>query len=174
MFNLNRLRPMAVAIGIICLISAGCNAPETGAGAGSPDKSTAASGHSHTAPHGGHLIDLGRSHKYHAEIHDNHDTDEITVYVLDQDLKPLSIDQPSVSLVVTAAGQTETFELAANEGTTSEFSSKDKALIGYIDSEDLEGKLRVTIDGNLVTGTFGHFHDHGHVHGDDGHDQAND
>lgn len=124
----------------------------------------------HTAPHGGHLIELGYSHEYHAELVDNHETESVTIYIMDGDMKPLSIDQASVSLVLTAGDNTQTFELPESQlDGSSEFTSNDEKLMEMIDTEGVTGKLRVTIKDKPYSGTFEHTeHDHddhdGHKH----------
>ena len=126
--------------------------------------------HDHTAPHGGHLVELGRNHEYHAELVDDHDAGSLTVYILDGDMKPLAIEQESITLVLTANDQTQTFTLngADAEGTPA-FRANDAELMKMLDAEGASGKLRVTVDGKPFSGTFshgahdgheGHSHDH--------------
>ncbi len=151
----------------ILVLALGCNNPSSEKPSSDTSNVMAkdeTSSHGHVAgPHGGHVFDLGRAHKYHAEIHDNHDTDVLTVYIMDEAMKPQETGLASVSLVLTAGGNTETFELKANEGSSAEFSTSEKKIFEFIDSEDLDGKLRITIDGSPLTGSFKHFgHDHEH------------
>lgn len=114
----------------------------------------------HAAPHGGHLIDLGRNHEYHAELVDDHESEAITIYIMDGDLKPLAIKQSSVSLVLTAGDNTQTFELpGTNPESSSEFTSSDEKLMGMIDTRGVTGKLRVTINDKPFSGSFEH-HEH--------------
>ena len=123
-------------------------------------------GHDHTPPHGGHLIELGRNHEYHAELVDDHETESVTVYILDGDMKSLTIDQKSVSLIMTVADETKTFELAGSQPTASDqFKLSDPELMKMLEAEGATGKLRVTIKDKPYTGVFEH-HDHSH----DGHD----
>ncbi len=116
----------------------------------------------HAAPHGGHLIELGHNHEYHAELLDDHKTETITIYLLDADMQPLSIDAAAVSLVLSAGEKTETFELLASQpGGSAEFKSSDAKMLAMIEGEKVSGKLRVTIDAKPYTGSFEHL-EHGH------------
>ncbi len=123
----------------------------------------------HAAKHGGHLIELGRNHEYHAELVDDHTTESITVYMMDGDMESLTVNQASISLVLTAGDKTETFELMASQpGGSSQFASSDAKMMEMIEGEEVKGKLRVTIDGKPFSGAFDH-HDHGHEEGSDAH-----
>jgi len=118
--------------------------------------------HDHTPPHGGHLIELGRNHEYHAELVDDHKTESITIYMMDADMKPMSVNQSSVSLVLTSGDNTQTFDvLGSQPGGSAEFKSSDPKLMEILEAEDVKGKLRVTIDGKPFSGVFDH-HGHGH------------
>ena len=123
------------------------------------------SAHDHSPRHGGHLIEVGRNHEFHAEIVDDHKTESVTVYMMDSHMEPLTVNQASISLVLTAGDNTQTFELTASQpGGSDEFSSNDAKLMEMFEGEDVKGKLRVTIDGKPYTGSFDH---HGHSHGED-------
>ena len=123
----------------------------------------------HAAPHGGHLIELGRNHEYHAELVDDQKTETITVYLMDSQLKPFKLKASSISLMLTTGNQTETFELQANRnGGSSEFSSADGKMMEMIGREHATGKLRVMIDGKPYNGTFDH-HEHDHQEESDSH-----
>ncbi len=127
----------------------------------------------HTAPHGGHLIDLGHDGQYHAEMLDDYKTESIIIYMMDADMKPLSIDAPVISLVLSAGENTETFELLASQpGGSAEFKSSDPKMMAMIDGEKVSGKLRVTIDAKPYTGSFEHL-EHGHE-GDAGSHEGHD
>ncbi len=119
--------------------------------------------HGQTGKHGGQLIELGRNHEYHAELVDDHATESIIIYMMDGHMEPLTVNQPTVSLVLTAGDNTKTFELTGNQPSgSSEFSSNDSGLMEMIDAEETKGKLRVTIDGKPFSGTIDkHSHDHG-------------
>lgn len=123
----------------------------------------------HTAKHGGHLIELGRNHEYHAELVDDHKTESITVYMMDGDMKPLTVNASSITLVLTAGEKTETFELMASQpGGAAQFASNDAKMMEIIEGEDVKGKLRVAIDGKPFSGAFDHL-GHGHEEGVDAH-----
>ena len=115
----------------------------------------------HAAPHGGHLIELGHAHEFHAELLDDHKTATITIYLLDADLKPLSNNAATVSVVLSAGENTETFDLLASQpGSSAEFKSSDAKMMAMIDGEKISGKLRVTLDAKPYTGSFEHL-EHG-------------
>ena len=125
--------------------------------------------HDHTPKHGGHLIEIGRNHEYHAELVDDHKTESITVYMMDSHMESLTVNQASISLVLTADAKTETFELLGSQpGGSSQFASSDAKMMEMIEGEEVKGKLRVTIDGKPFSGTFDH-HGHGHEEGGDAH-----
>lgn len=133
----------------------------------SEDDGHAGHSHDHSPKHGGHLIEIGRNHEYHAEIVDDHKTESVTVFMMDGHMEPLSVDQSSISLVLTAGETTQTFELMASQpGGSDEFASNDAKLMEMMEGEEVKGKLRVTIDGKPFTGTFDH---HGHSHEGDDH-----
>ena len=118
--------------------------------------------HDHAAPHGGHLIELGHNREYHAELVDDHETEMVTVYLMDSHMAPLKLDEPSILLVLTAGNRTESFEMLASQPDAStDFSSTDERLMEMIEGEQTTGKLRVTINGKPYSGTFDH---HGHRH----------
>ena len=124
--------------------------------------------HDHTPKHGGHLIEIGRNHEYHAELVDDHKTETVTVYMLDSHMEALTVKQASISLVLTAGDNTQTFELMASQpGGSDHFTSNDTKLMEMLDNEDVQGKLRVTIGGKPFSGTFDH---HAHDHDHEGHD----
>ena len=116
----------------------------------------------HAAPHGGQLIELGRSHEFHAELLDDDQTGSIKIYILDSHLEPFSIGQSSISLVLTNGENTQTFELPASQAEgSSEFKSTDSTLMSMLDRDGTKGKLRVTINDQPFSGTFEHHaHDH--------------
>ena len=128
--------------------------------------------HPHEGPHGGHIIELGRNHQYHAELVEHGSIQTVTVYILDKDLKDYPISKPTITLVLTVDGSSKTFELRAvgvSEGMTARFDASDSSLHAAMEaSEEAEGKLRVTIDGVPYIGRIahnGHAYDHGtHKH----------
>ena len=128
-------------------------------------------GHDHHAaqhaaggPHGGHIIELSHDHSHHAELTDDHSTDTVTVYMLDKDLKQTKTEQTSVTLVLTADGKTESFEL---NGDGSMFSASSPLMLELLEADGAKGKLRVNIDGKAMSGSFSHDE---HGHDDHGHD----
>lgn len=134
-------------------------------------------GEEHEGPHGGHVIELGRNHQYHAELVEDEQAGTVTVYMLDKDLKELVIDQPAIVMNLTVDGQAKTFELVAADasaGKASRFEAADRALFEALHEHEATGKLRVTIDGTPYSGEVEHYHhhgdhddDHGHAHGDE-------
>ena len=120
--------------------------------------------HGHEGPHGGHVFDLGHEHSFHAELTDDHSTDTVTVYMLDKELKQAETEQKSVTLVLTADGKTESFELT---GDGSVFSASSPQMLELLETDGAKGKLRVNIDGKAMSGNFTHDEhddDHGHDH----------
>lgn len=132
-----------------------------GGGHGHSDHETQ---HPAEGPHGGHIIELSHDHSCHAELTDDHSTDTVTVYMLDMDLKPTKTDQTSVTLVLTADGKTDSFELA---GDGSKFSASNPAMLELLESDGATGKLRVKIDGKAMSGSFSHHEHHDDDHGHD-------
>ncbi len=130
--------------------------------------------HASAGPHGGHIVELGHDHSHHAELTDDHSTDTVTVYLLDKELKATKTDQTSVTLVLTADGQSESFELS---GDGSKFSASDARMLELLEADGAAGKIRATIDGKAINGSFTHHeheaHEHGHDHDHD-HDQHAD
>ena len=124
-------------------------------------------GHDHHAaegPHGGQIIELSHDQSHHAELTDDHSTDTVTVYTLDKDLKQTKTEQTSVTLVLTADGKTESFELT---GDGSMFSASSPQILELLEADGAKGKLRVNIDGKAMSGSFSHDEhddDHGHDH----------
>lgn len=124
----------------------------------------------HEGPHGGHVIELGHNHQYHAELVENEDTSTVTVFMLDQDMKELAIDQASVTMNLMVDGQVQSFELAAAgaaAGGASRFDAAGNALFEALHEHEASGKLRVTIDGSPYSGEVEH-----HPHGE--HDEHED
>ena len=123
--------------------------------------------HDHKPKHGGHLIEIGRNHEYHAELVDDHKTESITVYLMDSHMEPLKIKDSTISLVLTAGDETKKFDLLSSEpGGSDEFSSNDSSLMEMIEKEEVKGKLRINIKGKPYSGAFEH---HAHGHDDDSH-----
>ncbi len=118
--------------------------------------------HAHEpGPNGGQIIELGHDHEFHAEIVHDDDAGTVTIYMLDGDMKPNSIDEATVSLTLTAGDSTKSYELASGGQGNSQFVSSEAELISMLDAEGTEGKLRATIGGTPYTGAISH-HDHDH------------
>jgi hypothetical protein len=166
---------LVITVLIAAIACGGCNggnATSTPANQGHQGHDHA-SGHDEAGPHGGHLIELGRDHKYHAELVENEEAERLIVYLYDEQIKELAIEQPSISLTLTSAGTTSTFELAGvtSEGASgsSRFESADAELFKLLEQRgEVIGKLRVTIEGTPYTGNIEH-HDH-HEGESSGHD----
>ncbi len=172
----------AMAIASVSLLATGCTDMNT-AGHDSLDTPAETNGHDHghnghdhahnlPAPHGGQLIELGRNHEYHAELLDDDQNESVTIYMLDGHLQPVSIDASSIQLVMITGDQTRTFELLASQPAgSSEFRSSDPDLTELLETDGVQGKLRVTINDTPFSGVFDHHdHDPNHDHDDDGHD----
>ena len=170
------LTTTALAVLTVLLVSSGCSNGSATTGAptevsGSPP-SDDHSGHDHDneheGPHHGHVIELGRSHEYHAEVVEDESAKSVTVYILDKDLKELSIDAASITMNLIVDGQPEAFELeAATPGKSSKFGSRGPSLFEAIHVHEATGKLRVAINGKPLAGAVEHHHDEHDDH--DGH-----
>jgi hypothetical protein len=148
-------------------------------GNGQENGGTEADAHDHSqeGPHGGHLIVLGEE-EYHVELLHDEATHTVTIHILDATGKEnVAIDQTGIVLHVFQGGEFVTHTLAAvgGEDTSSEFSIADEKLCDLLlHSEELKGRVNVTVDGKDYVGMIDHTgHDHtGHAHGeseDDGH-----
>ncbi len=119
----------------------------------------------HEGPHKGHVIELGRSHEYHAELVENDESESVTIYILDKDLKELPIAAETVALNLTVDGAAKNFELTAtdpSDGEASRFDSDEKDLFKSLhEGKETVGKLRVKIADKPFTGEI-HHHGHGH------------
>ena len=115
-------------------------------------ESHAAHNHSDEGPHGGHLIELGHGHAYHAELIENDATESVIVYILDTHMVELPIEQETIFLNVFADGQANAYQLTAadraGKSRHSRFESTDEKLFQTLEQHSkLTGKLRVTIKG---------------------------
>ena len=126
--------------------------------------------HDHGAgKHGGHIIDIGREHAYHAEFVADHENEMVTIYMMDGEMNPLALSEPSISVVATADGNTQTFELNSKDPSGgSEYSSKDANLMKVLDGHFALIKIRVNIDGKPFTGSYDYHNDDHDDH--EGHD----
>ena len=97
-------------LGLVALT--GCGSVEPGSTDGN-HASADAHDHSHEhgeeGPHGGHLIELGRNHEYHAELVDEHGS--VTIYILDAHMDEVAIDDSVITLNLRAGEQNASHEL---------------------------------------------------------------
>lgn len=125
----------------------------------------------HEGPHGGHVIELGRDHQFHAELVEDEGNQTVTVYILGEDMKELPIDAATMAMNLVVDGEAKSFELAAVgpvEGKSSQYAGGQTELFEALHEHEASGKLNVTIDGAPYSGVVEH-HDHDEDHGD-GHD----
>ncbi len=166
----------------LSVVSGGCDSQQSGDQAtieisGPPPASGGhdhdhAHGEEHEGPHGGHVIELGRNHEYHAELVDDDNAGTVTIYILDKDLKELPIDKQSITLNLMVEGEPKMFELKAPGGSdtmASRFDATDEAAFEALHEHGASGKLRVTIKGSSYSGDVEH---HDHHHGDHDHDHG--
>jgi len=52
----------------------------------------------HQGPHGGHVVELGHNHEYHAELVEDEAAGLVTVYILGKDLREFPIAESSIAL----------------------------------------------------------------------------
>lgn len=131
---------------LFCIFVAGC-------GGGNDNSPTQSHGHIHSAPHGGILKELG-DHSFNLEFLLNEQLGSLSVYILGPHAeKFIRIEQESLRVNLTSAGETHDFLLGAmaneltNErvGSTSHFSGlsdwlKGKNLIsGVMRSVEIQG-----------------------------------
>jgi hypothetical protein len=130
--------------------------------------------HSHTGPHGGHLIELGQE-AYHAELIHDEKTHQVTIYILDGQVKKnVPISQPELTVNMVVAGSPRQFKLAAAPQASD---SQQGASCFQTDSEELcdalcepggKGRLNVSIQGKHFVGEIEHHehedHEHEHPH----------
>jgi len=179
------MKKFSILLGLVAvsLFAIGCDQPTTDK-TGTPDTNKEVdphaghdhgddghdeAAHDHSPKHGGHLIEIGRNHEYHAELVDDHKTESVTIYMMDSHMEPLTLNESTISLVLTAGDKTETFELLGTQpGGSASFSSNDANMMAMIEGEDVKGKVRVSIDGKPFSGAFEH-HGHGHDEGGDSH-----
>lgn len=144
------------------LATMGCNegADTAPQGGGQAETESQAAGHGEHGPHGGHLIELGRNHKYHAELVHDPTTEAVNVYILGDGMQALAISEPKVTLNLTTNGETSVFDLTTSGAESSRFSSMDKQLYELMSgSGDLTGRLLVSIEGVPYVGHVVH-HQH--------------
>lgn len=131
--------------------------------------------HAHTAPHGGHLIELG-DHQYNLEV--TFDADKtLTLYVLDAHAEnPVAIAPGDIEFELEHGDDEVEIELTPMplEGETAEKASVyvakgNEHLAELEDIEALHGHAHVTIDGEEFLGELEHDHE-----GEDGHAEHGD
>lgn len=122
--------------------------------------------HSHTGPHGGHLIELGSDEAAHAEILHDDQAQLVTVYLLDGKAKEsLPITQPQLAINMISGGTAKQFKLSAvpqpndTRDESSCFQLASEELCKALDATDAKGRLAVSIKGKQYVGEIEH-HDH--------------
>ena len=124
--------------------------------------------HVHTAPHGGHLIELGE-HMYNAELVYTDEDPKLTIYILDGHAEsPVALPDEELLFSLELEGDTKK-ELKFTkkpqekdeEGKSSRYVLADPASLPemYDDIEKMRGSLTVTIDEHSYTGNLTHDHD---------------
>jgi len=162
------------------ILLAGC--PEQGAmkTAGDADMKKEAENaehaHEHTAPHGGHLIELGK-HEYTAEVLFDATTKVVTIYVLGAHADvPVAVTPTDISFHMAHGDHEDELTLKAEpqtgdaEGKASKFISEPQHdhLKEIADIEALHGHVHVKIGDKEYEGELTH------NHGKDGHDHDHD
>ena len=122
--------------------------------------------HGDVGPHGGHLIELGRNHKYHAELVEDRSQKTVAIFILDEFMNEASIASDSISIQLQGGGATTSnYELTAvnpdADGRSVKFESRDATLFATFATQELEGRLRAKINGVQYIGRLAHqVHDH--------------
>ncbi len=155
---------------VASLMMAGCDGADPGNATAPPNAPESGDedhkGHG-PGPHGGHVIELGRNHEYHAELARDEDSGTVSVYIMDGGMKELAVAQTSISLSLTAGGESVSAELKGRADKNSQFVSTDESLSKTLEHHgDLKGKIRLTIDGVQYVGNIdAHSHgSHDHAH----------
>jgi len=177
----NSIKLAAALLVPLALASGGCNSGDSRDHDNHASQATSATGaqlptgaveltstgddHGHVGPHGGHIIELGRDHAYHAELVEDDAAQSVTIHILDGSMKPLAIDQDTISLTLQTGNRATTFPLEAVGGSpASAFKNGDKRLYSLLElSDHVQAKLRLSIQGTPHVGRFDH-HAHGHDH----------
>ncbi len=142
-------------------------------------------GHDHDehehGPHDGHVIELG-DEEYHAELAYDGKSKKVTIYVYGPELKKsVAIDQKEIVADLKVEEKPVSLKLKAvpQEGDAEGKSSRFEAtLTGEAaehahDAEEIEGTIKLKINGTDFEGAIEH--DHDHDHGDhDHHDKDDD
>jgi hypothetical protein len=160
---------------VALLAFTGCGGAPAPAPAPTPTTEEHAHEHPDHGPHDGDLVGLGNE-EYHAEI--VHEAEgKLSVYILDSSAKNLvPIDATEITLNIVHDGSPEQHALAAAPaetdpaGKSSRFVSGDAHAGEDLDTEGVQAKLAVTINGTAYQGAIEHDHNHaGHDHGDHKH-----
>lgn len=159
---------MQLAKTILCLalicslpVLAGCGKTKTGDGK-TKTKTGEGDGHPTKGPNGGMIVEVGKDHKYHAEIQYDRKKGTVTVHILDETgKKEKAIKAKEVTISFTHDDEQEKKTLAAKpkEGQTDEMSSRfeivDKHIVHeLVDHGDANSKLLFTVDGKTRSGKF--------------------
>jgi|GEM_PF-1108507 len=126
----------------------------------------------HEGPHGGHVIELGRSHEFHAEIVEDDQARTVTIYILGPEMQELAIEQNEINLSLLVDGKHQSFLLRAVDpidGKASQFQSTGSEVFAARHEHEATGKLLVMINGKSYSGAVKH-HKHGHNGEEHGHD----
>lgn len=89
-------------------------------------------------------------------------SDVVTIYLMDNALKAISIDQSTIGLTLTAGEKSETFELKTDGESGSQFTVKDDAVTSLLDRKGVTGKLRLKIEDKPFVGKFDYEAPHAH------------
>ncbi len=165
---MNRVTYLTAILGIFALaiLTAGCqNSQDTkpdGNAANTPAADGDAHAHATEGPHHGHLIELGQE-EYHAELTHDEKTHKVTVYLLDGAAKSsVATESQELSINLVVEGRPVQFTLPAAPlasdppGQTSRFELVDETLCDAWDVPQVKGRLNVSIDGNVFSGTIEH------------------
>jgi hypothetical protein len=154
-----------IAMGLVAVALFGCNGKAGDKTPAAAPKHRTGHAHAEEGPHGGHLIELGND-EFHAELVHDEKATKITVYILDGQAKQgVPIDQPTLTLNLTVAGQPKQYKLAAmpqpsdKPNTASSFELVDEELCDALDAPSTKGRLSVTINGKQFQGEIEH-HNH--------------
>jgi len=162
MLNLPNRFLACIFLGLLGIVAAGCGpADPKSSGGKKPSEDE------HVGPHKGHIIELGRDHRYHGELVHNDATQTVSVYILGKGMKEHAIDQKSATITITIGDQTTTHDLAAVDpvdGKTAHFRG-DKKLFEAIEAVEknprAKARFAVTIDGTPYSGEV-ELEEHGH------------
>lgn len=126
----------------------------------------------HQGPHGGHVLEIGRGHQFHAEVVLDDDEKSVTIYLLDGKLQAVSDPVESVAVNLVVDGKPKSFELS--KGADGGYRAASKELFEAHHDKGASGTLRVVINGKPFTAKL-ESHDHsdhdhsGHDHSDHDH-----